>query len=162
MARVEYASIGMIQSFHRALSAVAKERIYIEMVETPPLAKIAGFQSELITRNGPAYYAISGNEVVGWADVVPKDNPRLAHRGNLGMGLIKEFRGLGLGSKLLKNVLLHSKRVGLEKVELQVYTTNTPAIALYRKFGFEDEGVIKHYRKLDGRYFDCLQMAKFL
>jgi RimJ/RimL family protein N-acetyltransferase len=159
---VQYASIDLIPSFHRALSVVAKERVYIEMVDAPPLAKVAGFQSELITKKGPVYYAVSGGQVVGWADVFPKENPRLSHRGGLGMGLIPEFRRMGLGSKLLKEVLKHSKKFGLEKVELQVYTTNTPAIALYRKFGFEDEGLIKKYRKLDGKYFDCLSMAKFL
>jgi putative acetyltransferase len=58
--------------------------------------------------------------------------------------------------------LEHSKKFGLEKVELQVYTSNLPAIALYKKQGFEQEGIIKNFRKLDGQYFDCLAMGKFL
>lgn len=162
MARIEYASIDLIPSFHRALGAVARERIFLEMIEAPPLARVAIHQSELITRNGPVYYAVEGNRVVGWVDISPKESPRQAHRGTLGMGLVEEFRGQGLGSKLLKEVLAHAKRFGLEKVELQVYSNNQPAIALYRKFGFEDEGLLRHYRKLDGIYFDCLTMAKFL
>lgn len=47
-------------------------------------------------------------------------------------------------------------------MELSVYTSNVAAIALYRKFGFEEEGVQLRYRKLDGEYFDVLNMAKFL
>ena len=78
------------------------------------------------------------------------------------MGLVPEFRGRGLGSKLLTKVLNHAKRFGLEKVELNVYTSNISAVALYKKFGFEQEGLIKKYRKLDGKYFDCLAMGKFL
>jgi ribosomal protein S18 acetylase RimI-like enzyme len=83
-------------------------------------------------------------------------NPRQGHRGGLGMGLIPEFRGQSLGSQLLLAVLDHSKRFGLDKVELHVYTSNVAAIALYKKFGFEQEGLIKKYRKVDGQYFDYL------
>lgn len=149
-------------SFHQALSKVASERIYIEMIEAPPLEKVSAVQAELIGKNGPVYYAVDGDRVVGWCDVFPYSNPRLSHRGGLGMGLIPEYRGQGLGSKLLLAVVDHSKRFGLEKIELNVYTSNTSAIALYKKFGFEDEGLIRKYRKLDGQYFDCLSMGKFL
>jgi RimJ/RimL family protein N-acetyltransferase len=132
------------------------------MIEPPPLEKVASFQRDLIAKNGPVYYALNNDRVVGWCDVFPEKNPRQNHRGGLGMGLLPEFRGQGLGSKLLSAVLDHAKKFGLEKVELNVYTSNTSAIALYKKFGFEQEGLIKKYRKLDGRYFDCLAMGKFL
>lgn len=148
--------------FHAALSTVAKERVYIEMIEAPSVEKVSKFQGELTSKNGPVYYAIQNDRVVGWCDVFPEENPRQSHRGSLGMGLIPEFRGKGLGSRLLSSVLDHAKRFGLEKVELNVYTSNGPAIALYKKFGFEQEGLIKKYRKLDGQYFDCLAMGKFL
>jgi RimJ/RimL family protein N-acetyltransferase len=157
-----YPSEKYFKSFHEALSIVAKERIYIEMIEAPPLEKVSSFQKSLISKDGPVYYAINNDQVVGWCDVFPEENPRQNHRGGLGMGLLPEFRGQGLGSKLLSSVLDHSKRFGLEKVELNVYTSNTAAVALYKKFGFEQEGLIKKYRKLDGQYFDCLAMGKFL
>ena len=149
-------------SFHQTLSTVARERIYIEMIEAPPLEKLTSFQSNLIDKNGPVYYAVNNDRVVGWCDVFPLKNPRQDHRGALGMGLLSEFRGLGLGSKLLSAVLDHAKSFGLEKVELSVYTSNVAAIALYKKFSFEQEGLIRKYRKLDGQYFDCLVMGKFL
>lgn len=157
-----YPSEKYFKSFHEALSIVAQERIYIEMVEAPPIEKLSTFQSDLIAKNGPVYYAINNDRVVGWCDIFPEDNPRQNHRGGLGMGLIPEFRGQGLGSQLLSAVLDHAKKIGLEKVELHVYTSNMAAIALYKRFGFEEEGLIKKYRKIDGQYFDCLAMAKFL
>jgi len=157
-----YPSDKYFSSFHAALSKVASERIYIEMVEAPPLENVIVFQKDLISKNAPAYYAIQGDQVMGWCDVFPRSNPRQSHRGALGMGLLPEFRGQGIGSMLLKAVLEHAKIFGLEKVELSVYTTNEAAIALYKKFGFEQEGLIKKYRKLDGRYFDCLVMGRFL
>jgi RimJ/RimL family protein N-acetyltransferase len=160
--KIIYPSEQYFESFHEALSVVASERVYIEMIEAPALEKVVGFQSNLISKNGPVYYAVDENRVIGWCDVFPFENPRQSHRGGLGMGLLPEYRGKGLGSKLLSAVLDHSKKFGLEKVELHVYTTNLPAIAIYKKQGFEQEGLIKKYRKLDGQYFDCLAMGKFL
>lgn len=116
----------------------------------------------MIEKNWPVYYAIDNNQVVGWADIVPAENPRLAHRGFLGMGVLKSFRNQGLGGLLLKSNLDHAKKIGLEKVELSVYTTNISAIHLYRKFNFEEIGVVRKYRKVDGQDFDCLMMEKFL
>lgn len=78
------------------------------------------------------------------------------------MGLLPEFRGKGLGGRLLEAVCKHSREVGLEKIELYVYTTNQAAVALYKKWGFEEEGLIKKYRKLEGEYFDVYAMGKFL
>lgn len=161
-AQIIYPAEKYFRSFYDALSVVASERIYIEMIEPPSLEKVSSFQSGLISKNAPVYYAISDDRVVGWADIFPGENPRQSHRGGLGMGLLPEFRGQGLGSKLLSAVLAHAKKFGLEKVELNVYTSNPAAIALYKKFGFEQEGLIKKYRKLDGQYFDCLVMGKFL
>lgn len=161
-AQIIYPSEKYFASFHQALSQVASERVYLEMVEAPPLEKVSEFQRDIIGKNGPVYYAIDNERVIGWCDVFPKDNPRHCHRGALGMGLIPEYRGQGLGSKLLSAVIAHSKQFGLEKIELSVYTSNTSAIALYKKLGFEQEGLIKKYRKVDGQYFDSMIMGMFL
>ncbi len=162
MIEVIYAEEEYFRSFHQALNRVAKERIYLEMIEAPSLDKVEAFQAGLIRNNSPTYYAIENEKVVGWCDIVRSENPRMNHRGNMGMGIIPEFRGQGVGTKLLSEALDHAKKIGLEKVELQVNVANAPAIALYKKLGFEVEGTIKKYRKLDGIYFDCMFMGKFL
>ncbi len=160
--KIIYPNQNYFKSYHETLSIVAKERIYIEMIEAPTLERVSSYQSGLISKNGPVYYALDDEKVVGWCDIFPEENPRQKHRGSLGMGLLPEYRGIGIGSKLLSSVLGQAKEFGLEKVELQVFTTNISAIALYKKFGFVEEGLIKKYRKLDGQYFDSLTMAKFL
>ena len=150
------------RGFYDALSTVAAERIYIEMTEPPPFERVCSFQRGLIEKDGPVTYALRGDQVVGWCDIFPEDNPRQCHRGSLGMGLLPGYRGQGIGTKLLTATLAKAKAFGLEKAELKVYTSNDAAVALYRKCGFDQEGLIKSYRKVDGRYFDCLVMGKFL
>jgi len=159
---IQYASEKLIPSFHSALDLVAREKIYIEMIEAPPLDKVIVHQQGLMQKKFPIYYAVTANQVVGFCDVTPFSNPRFSHRGGLGMGLLPDFRGKGLGSRLLESVVQHSRNIGMEKIELQVYTQNLPAIGLYKKYGFEEEGLVKKFRKLEGEYFDCLAMAKFL
>ncbi len=157
-----YPTESLFRSFYEALTAVARERIYIEMIEPPPLERVMQFQRDLVSKNGPVYYAVEAERVVGWCDIFPEENPRQSHRGSLGMGCLPGYRGRGIGARLLEAVLKHAKTFGLEKVELHVYTSNESAIKLYEKFGFTKEGLIRRYRKLDGIYFDCLAMGKFL
>jgi ribosomal protein S18 acetylase RimI-like enzyme len=164
MIQVVYGAERYAESFRHAADTVARERIYIEMIEAFPLEDTRDFIKKTTINDWPIYFAIdtAKDEVVGWCDIVPPSNPRLAHRGSLGMGLVPKARGQGLGKLLLHEALEHARRRGFEKVELLVYTTNVSAIGLYRKFGFAETGLTKNYRKLDGVYYDCLHMEKFL
>ena len=77
------------------------------------------------------------------------------------MGVHKDYRGQGIGTRLLGATLDAAEKYGLERVELEVYTSNTRAIRLYEKRGFITEGVKKKARKLDGKYYDIQVMALF-
>jgi ribosomal protein S18 acetylase RimI-like enzyme len=161
--QIIYARPELIHSFHSALDVVSRERMYIEMTEAPTLEQLQTFQTRMIALRMPVFYAVENERVLGWADISSAGNPRLSHRGFLGMGLLPEARGQGLGERLLAQALKHAREeTALEKVELLVFTSNIAAIGLYRKFGFEDIGVIRHFRKLDNIYFDCLEMELFL
>ena len=69
-------------------------------------------------------------------------------------------RGKGLGTQMMKACFDGAARIGLERIELQVYASNKGAIALYRKFGFVTEGTKIRARKLDGHYDDIVIMAR--
>lgn len=84
------------------------------------------------------------------------------HSGQLGMGVQKRFRRMGIGTKLIEQALRKAKAKGLERVELKVFASNTAAIKLYEKLGFVVEGVKKKARKLDGAYDDLVEMALLL
>ena len=48
----------------------------------------------------------------------------------------------------------------LTRVELTVYTDNVRAINLYRRTGFEEEGVLRRYAFRNGEFVDALTMAR--
>lgn len=85
-----------------------------------------------------------------------------AHVCHIGMWVMPGFRGIGVGSALIDSVLAWARDEGFEKVALEVFSTNIPAINLYRKFGFTAEGVLKRHYKLCGQYADSIQMGLFL
>jgi RimJ/RimL family protein N-acetyltransferase len=62
----------------------------------------------------------------------------------------------------MEETLLAAKKFGIERVELEVYASNIPAIKLYEKRGFSHEGVKRKARKLDGVFDDVLMMALFI
>lgn len=154
-----------LEEFRACLDRVARERVHIAFTAAPKVQQAQFFLGNMLKRALPFVVAecpIDG--IVGWCDIYVETEdelrPGYSHVGRLGMGLDVKFRGLGLGSAMLRVALDLARSTRIERVELQVYASNEPAIALYRKFGFETEGVRRRARKLDGRYDDVVMMAR--
>jgi RimJ/RimL family protein N-acetyltransferase len=148
-----------LESFWRCLDAVARERRYLALTAAPPLAAARAFLENARAQGMIQTVAVSGTEVVGWCDVIPKPYEGHAHTGELGMGLLPAWRGRGLGARLLDETLHAGFAQGLSRIELEVYASNLPAIALYERRGFAHEGRKRRGRVLDGRSEDILCMA---
>jgi ribosomal protein S18 acetylase RimI-like enzyme len=148
-------------AFHSILGSVCRERRYLATVEGPPLENVAKFVAENVQKGYPQFVADDGGPIIGWCDAIPGDGGR-THIGGLGMGVLKEHRGKGIGQRLLEVTIEGARAMGLEKIELSVYSSNLPAIALYRKAGFEEEGLKKRGRLVDGIYDDVVLMALHL
>lgn len=150
-----------IDGFHRCLDSVARERRFLAFLQAPPLKATRSFVLSNIAQDAPQFVALRGADIVGWCDISPRTREGFTHCGGLGMGVRKDYRRLGIGTRLLDQTLLRAKELGLERVELEVLSSNTPAIRLYEKAGFVVEGVKRKGRKLDGEYDDLVQMVLF-
>ena len=65
---------------------------------------------------------------------------KLQHRAELGISILKEFWGLGLGKALVNACIQCAKNAGYEQLELNVVAENERALALYKSFGFVEFG----------------------
>ena len=148
-----------IESYHQCLDAVARERLHLAFVKAPPLASTRTFVLSNIAHDVPQFVAVRDGLVIGWCDVSPMRLEGFTHRGTLGMGVRREYRRLGIGTRLITQTIDKAKEKGLERIELEVFASNTPAISLYEKVGFVVEGMKKKARKLDGAYDDIVDMA---
>jgi len=83
--------------------------------------------------------------------------------GELGMAVARPWRGRGVGSALLAAAIEKARSEGLHKLSLEVFPHNDAALALYRKFGFAEEGRrVKHYRRANGERWDSIVMGLLL
>ncbi|KAA0700320.1 GNAT family N-acetyltransferase [Neorhizobium sp. P12A] len=86
---------------------------------------------------------------------------RRQHVASLGMGVHDDFTGRGIGSALLGELVeIADNWLNIRRIELTVFIDNASAIALYRKFGFIEEGVLKDYAFRAGRFADVYAMAR--
>jgi len=108
--------------------------------------------------------AILNDQIVGMLDFSNGRRQRIAHTGEFGMSVAKEFREKGIGSCLLSALLEWANSTKtIEKINLSVHSNNERAIALYRKMGFEIEGVRKKDLKYpNGEYIDTVIMGRLL
>lgn len=148
-----------IESFHRALDTVSRERRYLTFLEAPPIESTRAFVLDNIANGHPQFVAISAGEVVGWCDVVRKSRPVHAHGGVLGIALLPAFRRQGLGERLMRRALVAAQAAGMTRIELTVRENNLNAIALYKRIGFAVEGLSRNAIKIDGVYENVIQMA---
>ncbi len=103
--------------------------------------------------------AVAGSEIVGSLHL---DASRHGF-GELGMAVARDWRGRGVGSALIAAAIEWARERGLHKLSLGVFAHNAAAIALYRKFGFVQEGRrVKHYRRASGELWDSIEMGLLL
>ncbi len=89
--------------------------------------------------------------------------PRVRHSGELGLSVLKECWGLGIGSLMIDRFLGWARGTGIiTKVNLRVRTDNTRAIRLYERKGFLVEGLLRDEILLDGAYYDQYWMGLVL
>ncbi len=96
---------------------------------------------------------------VGWLSCQHAPDGRV----ELGMGVVREWRGRGIGSALMEEALAWARQRGAHKIVLSLWPHNRAARALYEKFGFELEGRRRrHWRRNNGELWDDMVMGKVL
>jgi RimJ/RimL family protein N-acetyltransferase len=149
-----------ISGFRAAVDAVARERRYLAFLEAPPLENVTRFVLDNIEHGYPQFVVVSADIVVGWCDVLPNRTRVIySHCGTLGVGLLPDFRGKGIGRKLMGQTIDAAFAFGLTRIELTVREENVNAIALYQNLGFEIEGLHRNAVCIEGQYENLYSMA---
>ena len=100
-------------------------------------------------------------ELAGHLALSVEQNPRRSHVATFGISVSTHFRNRGAASALMKAMIdLCDNWLRIERIELTVFVDNEPAIAVYRKFGFEQEGIGKNFALRNGQYVDACYMAR--
>lgn len=90
------------------------------------------------TPKGHLFVATVGGEVAGAYMFKPNQPGRGSHVANAAYAVSERFRGRKLGRVLGEHSLAEAKRAGFQAMQFNlVVVTNEPAVALWRKLGFE-------------------------
>ncbi len=87
---------------------------------------------------------------------------RCRHVVHIGISVLKAHWGRGVGNQLFEALEKWAEAEGIIRLELSVMTHNERGIALYKKRGFEIEGIKKASIFVGGQYVDEYMMAKLL
>jgi RimJ/RimL family protein N-acetyltransferase len=144
----------------RVFEAVAAERQYI--LSEPPIdreLRRQRFLDALQSDEAQRFVAEAEGEIVGDLAVFRQGTAPAT----IGMGVAAPWRGRGVGTALMQACVDWAREAGVHKLSLEVFPWNEAAIALYRKFGFVEEGRLrKQYRRQSGELWDVLVMGLVL
>ena len=141
-------------------------QVFAGLLQTP-YPSVEGWRKHLEQQaeqnDGLHLLAIDNGEVIASGGIHSVSaRVRRRHAAGLGICVARERQKQGVGSELMRRLLDWSDNwAGYLRIELNVYTDNERAIALYRRFGFELEGTHRAHALRDGVYVDTYAMARF-
>jgi RimJ/RimL family protein N-acetyltransferase len=109
--------------------------------------------------NVAVFVAEAPEGVVGRLSIARDHGAYSRHVAELGLMVAAGARRRGIGSALMEEAIKWARGIGVDKLELTVFPHNDPAIALYRKLGFREEGLIRRRYFIGGRYIDAMVMG---
>ena len=98
-------------------------------------------------------------EAVGWLYVDRPELGKLAHTAELTVGVLPEYRGRGVGSRLLARGLDWAADRGCERLYTSLPATNEGAIRFLRRNGWREEARRADHYRIDGGPVDEVMLA---
>lgn len=103
----------------------------------------------------PTYFvALVDGEVIGWVHLESRDVAKLEGVLYLTMGLLDEYRGLGIGSQLLERATTWAEEYGYRKISSNVPAVDESAIDFLETNGWSHEGIRPGHYVIEGEVVD--------
>lgn len=157
-----------VQVLWKFINKIVKEDTYVSTSEPISLKDEKAFLdsrlSGLKTQHAIYVTAWVGKELAGVCGIDRRvsGQRRTPHVGRFGITVAKKFRAQGVG-KQISLVAMEAAQTGipgLKIIELEVFSANATAIALYKKLGFKQYGRLPKGLLYKGKYMDEVFMYK--
>lgn len=107
--------------------------------------------------------AFEKHRLIGLTGVLRQTHIKYRHKANMwGVYVVAEWRGHGVGARLVDEAIMRARRTDLLQIVLAVTVTGKEARALYLSRGFEVFGLEKESLGWNGVYYDTEHMQMFL
>lgn len=106
---------------------------------------------------------IINDEIVSLSHIGSSNRKRIAHNSEISISVKKEYWRNGIATVVMEELIKFANQHSIIKnVSLAVKASNSNAIALYEKFGFEKVGMHKNYFNVNGIFDDEILMDLYL
>jgi RimJ/RimL family protein N-acetyltransferase len=103
------------------------------------------------------------HNIIGQCEISNLEWEAAKHVGSLGVIISKQYRNLGLGTKLINIAIREAVKLNnKEKIILSCFSTNERAIHIYKKLGFEVVGTRKKQFYMDAQYYNEILMELWI
>ena len=149
------------------INSLVEEKAYIVVQKKLTIREERDYLKNVIKeiKNKSSVYTVIdiNGKVRGNAKVSLVDSGPRKHIGELGISIMKEARGKGLGEKLFKKIIEKAvKELKVKIITLYVVSENKIAINLYKKMGFKKISIIKKGYNHYGELLDNITMIKYI
>lgn len=148
------------------INTISDERTFIsfqgEQLTIAEEEKVLATQREkMVKHEAVMLFVLIDHTIVGISGIEMKDKTE-KHEGVFGISLRKEYRGEGIGRRLMQLVLDEAEKhiSHLRIVSLGVFGNNKLAMEMYRKFGFVEHGRLPRGVCYKGEFIDHVYMHK--
>lgn len=119
-------------------------------------------QNILASENQMMFVVEDETRLVGYLGAYGGGYTRNRHSAYVVTGILQEYAGRGLGKQLFQALDAWALQHKLRRLELTVMCHNERAVHLYRKMGFEIEGIKRDSLRVGERYVDEYYMARIV
>lgn len=141
---------------------LAKETDYL-MFTPEETAKKAAQEEDFIKKYDDykqVFIAVEDDEIIGYLGISRSHLSKLKHTAKFTVGVLDDYKRQGVATKLIAFAENWAKEKDIKRLEMTVITEDEPAIALFEKTGFEEEGTRKNSVNVNDQYYDEIFMAK--
>ncbi|MEH6937439.1 GNAT family N-acetyltransferase [Bacillus sp. JJ664] len=127
-------------------ATVDKQRKQLEMIEKQ--------------KNATIFLAEEKGKLIGYLITIGGTTKRKKHTAYIVIGVLDQYKGKGIGTALFEQLdewaIIHD----IVRLELTVVTQNEAGVNLYKKMGFEVEGMKRKSLLVKDQFLDEFYMAK--
>ncbi len=117
-------------------------------------------RSENSKDNSVIFIAVVNEAIAGFVTFKGGSRIRKRHAGELGISVRKQYWGLGIGNLLMQELIEWAKATrDIKKINLITRIDNEAALRLYKKYGFQEEGVLTRDLYIGGHFYDAVMMG---
>ena len=141
-------------------STISNRQSTADTTELPVESRLAWFRQHDPEKR-PLLVHEDNGKVVGWVSFQSfYGRQAYDHTAEISIYLSPEYRGRGLGRKLLAESLGLTKQLDIKTVVGFIFSHNLPSMKLFQSFGFEEWGKLPNVAEMDGKEYSLSIVGK--